>query len=128
MTDIFRLCGIAIIGAVAIILCKSMKSDMTVPISITASVIILYYTVNLIAPLVKFADETLASTEFSVYMGTALKALGICLLTQFCSEFCKDCGAPALSGKIEFAGKALILTLGLPIIKGLITLARDIIK
>ena len=52
------------------------------------------------------------------YMVIILKILGIAYIAQFGMEMCKDAGENAIASKIEIAGKALIMTVSIPIITG----------
>ena len=46
-----------------------------------------------------------------------LKTLGICLLTQFGADLCRDAGETALAGQVELAGKLMALAAALPLIR-----------
>ncbi|MDR1241055.1 MAG: stage III sporulation AC/AD family protein [Oscillospiraceae bacterium] len=54
-----------------------------------------------------------------------LKTLGICLLTQFAADFCRDCGETALSNKVEIAGKSAAILSALPLFKSIIEIAAN---
>jgi stage III sporulation protein AD len=56
-----------------------------------------------------------ANIDF-VYLNTILKILGIAYLASFCSEICRDAGEGVIASRVEFAGKILILVLGIPIL------------
>ena len=46
-----------------------------------------------------------------------LKTLGICLLTQFGADLCRDAGETALAGQVELTGKLMALAAALPLIR-----------
>ena len=52
----------------------------------------------------------------SEYISVSLKALVIGYLSKFAADTCKDCGQTALAGKAEFAGKAIIFIIALPVL------------
>jgi len=56
-----------------------------------------------------------------------VKAVGICYITQFASDTCKDAGQTAIYGKIELAGKVAICISALPLYKDLLSLTQTII-
>ncbi|MDF2501614.1 MAG: stage sporulation protein, partial [Anaerosporomusa subterranea] len=51
-----------------------------------------------------------------MYLNTILKIIGIAYITEFGSQVCRDAGEGAVAGKIEFAGKILIMVMAIPII------------
>ena len=50
------------------------------------------------------------------YFGILLKTLGICYLSQFAGDLCRDAGETALAGYVELAGKITVVGLSLPLI------------
>lgn len=46
-----------------------------------------------------------------------LKTLGICLLTQFGADLCRDAGETAVAGQVELTGKLMALAAALPLIR-----------
>ena len=51
-----------------------------------------------------------------IYVSTIFKVLGIAYLAEFSAQICRDAGSQAIAGKIELAGKVIILTLAIPIL------------
>jgi stage III sporulation protein AD len=51
-----------------------------------------------------------------VYLNTILKIIGIAYVTEFGAQVCRDAGEGAVAGKIEFAGKIMIMVMAVPII------------
>ena len=64
--------------------------------------------------------------SFSEYVELILKALGVAVLTHVASSICRDCGEAGLAGAVEFAGKAEILLLSLPMIERLLKYTAEI--
>lgn len=51
-----------------------------------------------------------------VYLQTILKIIGIAYIAEFGAQIAKDAGQGSLAGKIELAGKILIIVMAIPII------------
>ncbi|MBO5244898.1 MAG: stage III sporulation protein AD [Selenomonadales bacterium] len=51
-----------------------------------------------------------------VYLVILLKIIGIAYLTEFGAQICRDSGEGAIAGKVELAGKVMILVMAVPII------------
>lgn len=125
---VIKLCGIAVLGVAAILVVRAAKSDFAIPLSVVTGTILLVSALATVYPIVDFVRETSEIGSFSIYVSTILKALGIGLLSQSAVDFCHDCGENAIASKLEFAAKAGILLLGLPIIRDLLDMATEILQ
>lgn len=123
-----KYCGAALCALAAILILRSQKSEFSGFISLAASVILLGAACTSFFPVMEFVTESVADTGFSEYLGTLMKALGITLLIQLCSELCRDAGEAALASKLELVGKAEILLLCLPLVSELIALAGEMMR
>ena len=61
------------------------------------------------------------------YLTILFKALGICYITQFASDICKDCGENTLAVQAEIAGKIALMLLALPLFGTLAELISELI-
>jgi stage III sporulation protein AD len=57
-----------------------------------------------------------------------LKALGIAVLIQTSADLCRDNNNAALAGAVELAGKVMILTLAIPLLRAAAEIAVGLIK
>lgn len=55
-----------------------------------------------------------------------VKCFGICMLTQFSSDSCVDCGEISLSKKVEIIGKVSMLTTALPMFQKVVSIAVNL--
>lgn len=62
------------------------------------------------------------------YVTILFKALGICWLTQFASDICRDCGETAISSAAEIFGKIQLMVLSLPLFESLIDVVTGILE
>ena len=79
----------------------------------------------------KFLDdsgELTGSGEIAEYFNIILKVLGISFLVQIGADICRDLGEESIASKVEFAGKAVILVMVLPILKNIISMVFDLLK
>ena len=115
--DIFKIVGIALIGAIFSLTVKEYKQGLSIFISIICGIILLSYTADGLAAIFReLKDLTEKSGISPDYLTAIIKITGICFITQFFSEVCRDAGQNAIASKLEIAAKVLILTLTLPII------------
>lgn len=114
--NIISICAVGIVATVICILLKKQNPEFSMLISIAAGVFILVRIFLNITPAISQINGLLLSTKLSSeYFLILFKALGICFLTQFASDSCKDAGESALSSKIELAGKISIVLISLPL-------------
>ena len=64
----------------------------------------------------------------SEYITVIFKSLGICYLTQFSADICRDCGESAAASAAEIFGKVQLIVLSLPLFEQLIESITRIIK
>jgi len=57
-----------------------------------------------------------------------MKALGIGIIAETTSTVCRDNGASSIASKVEFGAKLLILSLSLPIVKEIVSMALEVIS
>ncbi len=123
-----KIFSVALIGAVSFVLLKKYSPEFTVAAEIGAVIFLLFfiypYLCELIDLVKTYGEDSLVDTE---YINIIVKALGISLVTQFCSDMCKDAGETALASKTEFAGKVIMLVSCVPIIKTLFELTVRLI-
>ena len=126
--NIIALCGIAIISVIFCVMLKKYHAEYAIVISLIAGVLILVVVFSQLSPAISQIQGLLNATKLSSEYGIILfKSLGICFLTQFASDSCRDAGESALSSKIELAGKIAILGLSLPLFEKITQTAVSLI-
>ena len=61
-------------------------------------------------------------------VGTLALVIGVAYLAQFASDLCRDAGEGAVAGKVELAGRVLILALCLPVFAAILELIGSILS
>lgn len=61
------------------------------------------------------------------YLTVLFKALGICYITQFACDICKDSGENALASQAELAGKISLMLIALPLFESLADIVARLI-
>jgi len=117
----FAVLGFSLVVTVLLILIRKDRPEMAVLLSIAASALILIGLIKNIAQIL-FIFESLASKAQinSGYLKLVIKIVGIAYLAGFGAQICKDAGENSMAAKIELAGKIFILSLGIPIMAGLL--------
>lgn len=115
--DIAQVLAFAIVVVVLTVTVRRERPEMAVLISIFAGVVIL---IKILAPLGEavgaLSDLAVKAQVERYYLDTVLRIVGIAYLAEFGAQVCRDAGEGSLAGKVELAGKVLIVVLAVPVI------------
>jgi stage III sporulation protein AD len=115
--EIVQIVGLGFIVTLLILIIRSQRPEIAVQISITlATVIFLLVLAKIEIVLNLFRDLADKASVSQMYLNTILKIIGIAYITEFGAQVCRDAGEGAVAGKIEFAGKILVMVMAIPII------------
>lgn len=122
----FKICGGALLLAVAIYLVKSTGGTV-LPLQWTGNVLLIGSALLMLAPFVTWVNELCTKMGVRESATLLFKGLGVAVLTQVCADFCRQSGEGQLANGVEFAGKAELLLLCLPTLKQLFALAAGML-
>ncbi len=117
----------SIIAAFLSLLLKDKKREYSLALSLIGSAFIMISALMLIFPVISSVNEFLTETD-SENLKIVLKALGIGYLSSFAADTCKDAGEVSLASKIELYGKAGVIAVSFPLLRSLLTIARELLK
>ncbi len=127
--SIVGICIVAVIASIIAVALKQSTPQISLVLSLVAGVMIL---ISIALYLPVFTEKIdflmLQSGVNSEYAKILLKSVGICFICQFSSDICRDSGQSALAGKVELAGKILILVSALPLMEEILTTANSLIS
>lgn len=115
---VLAVCGILVIAAFLTVLLRQYRPELALAVGVAAGVGISVAVILTLSEPLAYVKETL--TRAGMDGGTALlliKSLGICLLTQFTAELCRDAGESGMASRAELGGKAALLLLLLPLLR-----------
>lgn len=125
--EIISIVAIGIVGAVISVLLKQYKPEYSMFVQLATGLIIMLLIVSKLSEAVNGISELFSQSSGTEYLEVMLKALGICLLTQFAADTCRDADEQALASKIEFAGKIVVLCIALPLFRYLVEMITGVI-
>ena len=112
--QIFQLVGIAFVTAVAALLLKGTKPELSLAVTIAGSISIFN----------KIAQTTGID---SALVKILLKMVGIGYLVEFSAGILNDFGQNSLADKLVFCGKILVLILAIPILESVLKLVERLL-
>ena len=126
--SVFSVIMLCILSTMLCLLLSSYRPEYSMAVAIGAGILIFFYIIKDVIPAINGIKSLLqrAGLELS-YFKISLKALGICYITQFAADICRDFGQAALANKAELAGKCAILLLAVPLIEAITEIALSFI-
>lgn len=120
--------GVLISTVLYLALPKQAK-ELSVVLTIAVCCMVGIVAFSFLRPVFDFVDQLSATGNLSSPMiKTLIKAVGICLISEFASAICSDSGNAAMSKLIQFATTALLLSLTIPFLTQLIDIVENLLN
>lgn len=120
--------GTALAAALLAQTLKKNNPEWAGALTIGAGILFFMMVLHGLTPVLIEAEQLLLRSGANEEMiQILLKCLGTCLLVQFSADCCRDAGESALAGRVEFAGKAAVVTLSLPLFQQILSLALSLL-
>lgn len=125
--SIISICIISIISIVLSLLVKRYNSELSLLISIGASVVILLSVIEYVLTGVQALTLMLSKANInSQYVLIILKVVGICFVTEFACDCAKESGFDSLSSNIALAGKIIVLITAMPMFESILDVVTSL--
>ncbi len=119
---ITRVVGIGLIAAILSLLLRDRFKEAGILIGIGAFVALFFVVLEPLTEVIGTLYGIAERGGDNGTLGVILRVIGIAYITQFASSLCADAGEKAIAGKIELAGKIIILFYTIPIITAILDL------
>ncbi len=126
MTALFRLCGVAVLGAMAALFLKKYHNGQAALVATAALLLLLAPLLSRYEGAVSSLRPLLLDSNVKDYGSLMFKSLGIGLTVKMTADVCRDLGEDSLAGALELAGRLEILLLALPLMTELLSLIREV--
>ena len=122
LSEILKICGIALITISITAVLKSQGSALAQYLPQISAVIILIGAVGALFPIISFIKSLASGTKSSSdsYITVMFIAAGISVVSKVIVDICKENNLETLKNSVEFATNAEILVLSLPLIKDIL--------
>ena len=115
--EIIQIIGLGFVVTLLILIIKQQRPEIAVQLSLALATIIFLMVLSKINVVLNlFRDMAAKANISSMYLNTILKIIGIAYVTEFGAQVCRDAGEGTVAGKIEFAGKVMVMVMAIPII------------
>lgn len=127
--DLSQVIGIGLITVFLTVLMKQYHPSLALAMPILGTVVIFLIMAPYLRSVIEMLQNLSEQTGIAYYyIEVVIKMTGIAYVCQFAAELCRDAGEGSMAGKIEFAGKLMILTLSMPIVYQLLDVVSSIIR
>lgn len=114
---------ISVVASFSVILKKYAK-EYSLAVNILVGFAVIAYLVSNFVPVFNEIKNFMNLAKIpGKYSSVLFKSLGICFVTQFASDSCKDAGEISLASKVETVGKFAIVSIALPLFDEITALA-----
>lgn len=115
--DILHIIAFGFIVTLLSLTLKNDKPEFALQLSLVATLIIFILILGKISVVLELFRGLAEKAGLNpLYLEILLKIIGIAYLTEFGAQVCRDANEGSIAGKIEFAGKVMIMMMAVPIL------------
>ena len=121
--ELVRILGVGLVTAVAAILLRGTKPELSFAVTIAGSFVILLFSIDLLSQTFDIFRQIGEKTGIdSSLIKLMVKVIAIGYLVEFAAGVVEDFGAKSVADKLIFAGKVIIFSVSLPVLQTLLSL------
>ena len=127
---VFKVCGIAVISSMLILLVKKWGSDLAVTLKIASGICLAAVCLGAVSPIISYVRELADMGESAGLVSSVefmLRVLSVAVVSHVSATVCRDCGEGSIGGYVELAGKIEIIILSLPFVKNMIEMTTGLL-
>ncbi|MEE0957114.1 MAG: SpoIIIAC/SpoIIIAD family protein [Ruminococcus sp.] len=114
--NILSLGALAVTAVTAMLFLKPKNGEIALMLGIAASAVILLSLLGNAGTVIRQINQIVSAANVNAsYLVIMLKVVGICIVTEFTVNTCRDAGSSALAGNVSLAGKLLVTVTALPL-------------
>lgn len=107
---------LAVTAAVLALTLRQKNAEIALLLTIAAAVMLLLSVLGSATSVIEHVQGIVAASGVSTgYLAILLKVIGVCLLTEFTANTCRDAGSSALAANVTLAGKLTATVISLPL-------------
>lgn len=127
--ELIKIIGVGLVTAVTALVLKATKPELAFAVTIAGGVIILIFAFDMLSASFQIFTDIAEKTGIdNSLVKIILKIVSIGYLVEFGAGIIEDFGNKSIADKLVLAGKVIIFTISIPIIRSLITLIGNIME
>lgn len=125
--DTYKLCGAALVCALAAFLLRNIKKEFEIPLTLAGSIFLILSALAMAEPIVGYISGLMgASPIVGEAAETLMRVIGIAMITKIAADICREMGTPSVASSLEMAAKFEIIILSLPLVSSVIESIREL--
>ena len=121
--ELIKVIGVGLVTAIAAILLRGSKPELSFAVTVAGCVVILIFTIDLFSQTFSVFSEIGEKTGIDQSLiKIILKIVAVGYLVEFAAGIIEDFGSKSIADKLVFAGKVVIFSVSLPVIRSMIGL------
>ncbi len=126
--DITSLLGGLLVASAAALMLSGYKREYALFISVAAGIAVFIGLLKTLTNAVFGLRNMMDQVGIDVgYFMIVLKSLGICLITGFIADTCRDAGQNTLASRAELVGRCAIFVISVPLLEQILNIAIELI-
>lgn len=127
--EIIQVAGFGIVASVLLVLLRKERPELALGFALVSGLALFFLILpRLSQVVVTFGHLASSSGLEPIYFGVIMKVLAISYIADFAASICRDAGESLMAGRVEMAGKILILVCSMPIIQGVLEVIRSLLS
>lgn len=119
---------LAVTAAVLALTLRQKNGEIALVLTVAAAVLLLLQVFGNASQVIATVQNVVAASGVSTaYLAILLKVIGICLLTEFAANTCRDAGSSALASNVTLAGKLTATVIALPLYRDVLNAVLQVI-
>ncbi len=114
--NILSVSALAVVAVIIMVMLKPKNGEIALMLGLSCSLIVLFAVLSQASAVIETLNSIIAASQISTsYVVILLKVIGICLITEFAVNTCKDAGSQSLANNVSLAGKIMVTITALPL-------------
>ena len=127
--ELVKIIGVGIVTAVTAVLLRTSRPELSFAVTIAGSVILLMFSIDLLSQTFEVFAELGEKTGIdNQLIKVIVKIVAIGYLVEFAAGIVEDFGSKSIADKLVLAGKVIIFTVSVPIVRTLVSLIGSFLE
>lgn len=126
--NVVSVCMLALTAAVLALTLRPKSGEIALLLTVACAVLLMFSVLGSAGDIIAAVRGIVSSSGISAgYLAILLKVIGICLMTEFTANTCRDAGSSALASNVTLAGKLLATAAALPLYADILSVVSGLV-
>ena len=126
--NVVSVCMLALTAAVLALTLRPKNGEIALLLAVACAVLLMFSVLGSAGDIIAAVRGIVSSSGISAgYLAILLKVIGICLMTEFTANTCRDAGSSAPASNVTLAGKLLATAAALPLYADILSVVSGLV-